>query len=150
MKIAVFETSEIFEIQWDVAGRGPVHVYDPVASFRDERGLHQVYSRGNLERAIARGFKVYVASTREKLGRHDDWWIKLVGEGAIHLARDPDHENYDEDRSAAISAGWMGVFEALDLPWPTRPSGEPDFWTAARSNLRSLGIASGRDFEPKA
>ena len=156
MNVAVFETSEIFGIAWNADSDGiPKRLHGKTAKATFERPAgktHQVYSMGNLERAIEQGFKIYVASTREALGEHDAWWIELVGTDAIHLARRPDPEFYEEDRSAAAGAGWMSVYDALDLPWPTLggvTDGTPAFWTVAREKLSKHGIKIGRDFEPQ-
>lgn len=149
-KIAIFETSDIFFIHWNVTNDLPApkspaaHIFK--ASFEDSHGTHKVYSTGALERALEQGYKVYVASTRTRMGDHDAWWISLVGEDAVFLAREPSPAHYHEDRNAAISAGWMGVYKEVGIPWPER-DGEPEFWTTARHMLSEHGVDLGADFK---
>src|SRR3990167_5986272 len=45
-----------------------------------------VYSTGRLEKALAGGHRVLVASTRFALCSHDKWWVSLVGRKNVFLS----------------------------------------------------------------
>lgn len=148
-EVAIFETSDIFIVEWNYTSkptREETSGFALKASFEDSNGLHKVYSTGGLERALEQGYKVYVASTRKRLFDHDAWWISLVGAGAVFLAR-PVRQRSHEDRNAAISAGWMGAYREIGIPWPMYEDGEtPEFWTTARRLLIEHGVKIGADF----
>jgi hypothetical protein len=147
-KIAIFETSDIILVAWNYTAKPTREQTSKLVlktTFENANGVHEVYSTGALERALEQGYKVYVASTRERLGDHDAWWISMVGADAVFLAQSPDPENYDETRNGGVSAGWMGVYKELGIPWPTH-DGEPEFWTTARRLLSKHGIDIGADF----
>ena len=135
MKIAVFSTTDVQ--RW----------YPPDFS----RRLEVPQSTGVVEAALALGYTVYVASTRMKLGLHDQWWVALVGEANVFLANDHGDaysQQIHRDRNAEVSSGWSRLYEALGEEWPTW-EGEPCFWTSARQILSGRGYAEARDFLPK-
>jgi len=136
-KIAVFETSEIFE-QAQEGQQQPTEL-ELKTSVEDFDGTKwYIYSRGNLERALDDGYTVYVASTRHKLGDHDAWWVEMVGRENVFLAG-------EEDIERAICLGWYKVYEKLGLEWPVHHA-RPFWWTGAREALRDHGVKLGVDF----
>lgn len=141
VKIAVFDTSSIFDIKR--TGSDPVHSWDAHPKFDLPNG-DTVVSLDRVEQAICEGYACYVVSTRTKLGDHDQWWAHLVGVDRIFMAE----EVVDDDsRSASVSAGWIKLFAHLRLVYP-QVNGRLDFWTVARNHLlTNYPVRDGRSFK---
>jgi len=95
-RIVVFSTTDIQQIDY----RKP--------------GVPQ--STGELERAIAMGFTVYVVSTRNKLGDGDKWWFDQAFR--VLLATTP------IDDTCVMTPGllvpWLKLYEELGIPLPIK------------------------------
>lgn len=131
-KIAVFTTSDIFRT-WEDERNGPQ---------RAEFDGHPIFTTGNLERALAEGYDVWVVTTRtrEDLSHHDAWWMKLVKSDQILTSMGRGGEGCNHP---AILAPWQELFQRMSLPWE---EGWNRNWQIARAALPTLGIALGRDF----
>jgi hypothetical protein len=155
---AVLSTSDIYE--WRP------HKYltaedEPNVRWRDADGAS--ITTGRLEAALAENRIVLVATTKEKWGEHEMWWLKLMfGEeglnwvfrsrGSIYWVDPQPGQPPDEGAPSKFShaaflsnprgpeengdwrTGWTRLFKHLDIPWPQR-HGEPVFWTTAQAML---------------
>jgi hypothetical protein len=79
-------------------------------------------STGRLERAIAEGYEVFIASSRTKLVETDDWWAKLVPADHIFLA-----DELENDLADYLSSSWKKCLAALGITWPTEGELKPAF-----------------------
>jgi len=158
-KIAVFDTSSIFT----VCPENYPWAQDKKCQLPDGT---KVLSLGKLEQALEEGYTCFVASTREKLGDHDQWWVELVGKDNVFLAgQRPDSPYWwaDTNRNERVSMGWIKLFERLGIEYPhvdysgvevdeeEEPAEPPlEFWTSARHVLyEDHGIREGRSFKCK-
>ncbi len=136
-RIVVFSTSDI---QTWVSGDSRLNPMPP-----------KFQSTGELERAIALGFTVYVISTRHKLSdTSDKWWFDQAN--YVYLATTP------MDSSCANTLGllapWLKLYDELDIPIEPNNDGECKFnnWLEARDYLSHVilpnaVIVTGSDFK---
>lgn len=104
------------------------------------QGADVPITTGALERALENGFQCYVASTRHGLGKTDAWWVKLVGEENVFLAKTPEHvdslpwstvrtflegnpelgytNGWGTIENWRYSSGWRLLYKRLGEVWP--------------------------------
>ena len=104
-------------------------------------GGAEVATWGVLEKALGRGFHVFVVTSRLKLGVHDEWWIKLVKkENVIQTRHEPDHGCANDPLTMK---DWRTfIREKLSL----EPNLEVTTWMELLESLKKRGIRTGRDF----
>tara|TARA_Y100000310_G_C20563436_1_gene754240 strand:- start:665 stop:1093 length:429 start_codon:yes stop_codon:yes gene_type:complete len=105
-------------------------------SYEDRGSTVTLYSRGELEKAIADGFMPVVISSRRRLGDHDDWWISLVeeAEGRIYVM------GPGEGGGREFTAFCRDVVADFGLVWPMETifeekGPEPMFWLGGLARL---------------
>ena len=109
-------------------------------------------TKGRLERAMSEGYKVLVATTRDRLtDDHDGWWVALVGEENIFLA-DPDPHRRDPETGewcrAWLKVGWEKLYAHLGEEWPICPVRQaPEGWQGAKWELLNRGYRLGQSFK---
>jgi hypothetical protein len=101
-RIVVFSTTDIQQIDY----RKP--------------GVPQ--STGELERAIAMGFTVYVVSTRHKLSDGDKWWFDKAD--YVYLATSAMDSLCAN--SPALITPWLKFFQELNIPLPVKARPDDD------------------------
>lgn len=145
-KVAVFTTSEIFRPYQEKGDK------EPIATFvsPSDRKPTNMFTTGNLERALEQGCTVYVVSSRTTLGDHDQWWIDLVGRENIFLADEEKLVHYtdqNKERNRAMAFGWRQLAQLFgivnDLDWAQS-------WTDVRYDISEMeGIKLGYEFNPR-
>jgi hypothetical protein len=133
--IAVFTTSEIFST-WQDRRKNLEHK----GTFEGGHETVDIYSTGNLEKAVEQGYDVYVVSTRTKLGEHDEWWLSLVKRNNIFLV-----EKDENDHREALLRPWKILYKHLCIDFPT--DDEHFGWQSARYLLNEdYGVKLGYQF----
>jgi len=136
LNVAIFTTTSIFFVKHESPNSSRRYPWGEEKAQLPDGSI--VYSHGRLEKALAEGYTVYVASTRRSLGAHDSWWVELVGVDNIFLAEELGDDNLSS------SSGWRRLFSHLGLEWPVR-NGREVFWTTAMDRLQEFGFVDGQD-----
>lgn len=125
----------------------------PTSRFTDDHGRStNVYSTGSLERALAEGHEIYVVSTRENLGEHDEWWITLLGgQDRVFLMPeeefDPNDEgDREERRQKRYFLPYRALFAKVEIPFP---EGSYSHWFVLLENIEQYGFVRGHHFNPE-
>ena len=139
-KIAIFSTSDIQRI---VTGESAKNLKDedihrirfdgPMSSLSwTTPKRHVVLSNGNIEQAIAKGYKVLVATTRHKASATDEWWINQVGRENVYWA----DESHGDATCPKVCKGWRNLCADLGVVLIVDEGEREPTWLDIAFNLR--------------
>ena len=94
-------------------------------------------STGNLERLLEEDVEIYVLSSRNKFGDHDEWWLKLVDSDKVFHPSEPIFGGASDLTLVNI---WRNMYGKLGL----LPKSEIRDWLDVRDDLASQGVLTGR------
>ncbi len=160
MRKAIFIPSEIYTNKPCRKGQLPIHSYE------DSNGKYEMFMTGNLDRAIKKGYEIYVCLS-SPFSIHDIWWTDKVKrenilEPAIEHAFISDEFDSDEDiphpgsypRFKKLILGgydcplllgmWRRLYKKFEVEWPSNVR----TWDEARAVLAfDPDIRMGSDFK---